>query len=100
MMEAFVQTNKRLLFLCTTLNNDPIRTICLNQPPFPALLSQYLRVSNCRSCWVGVENVVKLLLHAKEFSVLSLTLGICVLLLTNVPNRYSGDFPTKGTYTP
>lgn len=27
------QTNKRLSLLCTTLNNDPIRIICLNQPP-------------------------------------------------------------------
>lgn len=31
-IEASVQTNKRLIFLCTTPNKDPIGIICLNQP--------------------------------------------------------------------
>lgn len=62
--------NKWVLFLCTTLSNDPIRTISLNQPPFPALLSQHLLVSiklYILVCWKCTGNFSMLLSHIPAF---------------------------------
>lgn len=71
-IEASVQTNKRLLFLCTTPNKDPIRIICLNQPLLLRCCHNTYQCQTSVTLWIllgGCCDVVKLLPLVNESSV-------------------------------